>query len=74
MASLTLPLSKSGQRWLNERRDMFEVFYIIPVLEAASALARARGGRSITGTDLDAAEAEDDLPLPPPIPKEDGKA
>lgn len=72
MASPTLPLSKSGQRWLNERRDLFEVFYVIPVLESAAALARARGGRSITAVDLDAAEA-DDLPLPP-LPKGDGKA
>lgn len=74
MAAPSLPLSKSGQRWLNERRDMFEVFYLIPVLEAASTLARARGGRSITAVDLDAAEAEDDLPLPPPYLKGDGKA
>lgn len=73
MASPTLPLSKSGQRWLNERRDMFEVFFILPVLDAASDLARARGGRSITAVDLDQAEAED-LPLPSPSPTEDGKA
>lgn len=73
MASPTLPLSPTGQRWLNERRDMFEVFYVLPVLEAASALARARGGRSITAVDLDEAEAED-LPLPPPYPKGDGRA
>ena len=74
MASPTLPLSKSGQRWLNERRDMFEVFYVLPVLEAASAIARARGGRSITAVDLDEAEADDELPIPPLPPKGDGKA
>lgn len=59
-----MPLARSGQAWINTRRDEFEVFFIQPTLEAAEQIARGRGGRKITAADLDDAEMGD-LPIPP---------
>lgn len=59
-------LSRSGQAWVNRRKDEFDVFFIQPVIEAAAAITQARGGRKISADDLEAAES-DELALPPEI-------
>ena len=54
----TLPLSKTGERWLENMRRMWEVLFLNVIIGDADAIARKRGGHSITGADLSAALLE----------------
>ena len=53
-----MPLSKTGERWLENMRRMWEVLFLNVIIGDADAIARKRGGHSITGADLSAALLE----------------
>lgn len=55
-----LPLSKTGQRWVENMRHMWEVLFLNVIIGDAAAIATKRGGHSITGADLSAALLKDE--------------
>ena len=59
----SLPLSKTGQRWVENMRRLWEVMFLNVIIGDAAAIAAKRGGHSVTGADLNAAMLHGELPL-----------
>ena len=51
----TMPLSKTGERWLETMSRIYDNETLSPIIQRASRVARERGGRCITREDLNEA-------------------